>query len=146
MLRGDEPPDQSAHSMNKNGILAVVVVVAAVILIGLWVLRTGQQRAGARQFDCAASPDAPVNLQHSKAAADLVRLTWGPPAAGERPTTYVLEAGTGEGKNDVGTFVAAGSATSMDRPAPPGRYFVRLFARNACGTSPASNEIVVTMP
>ncbi len=132
--------------MNKNGILAVVVVVAAVILIGLWVLRTGQQRAGARQFDCAVSPDAPVNLAHIKAAADLVRLTWGAPANGERPTTYVLEAGTGEGKNDIGTFVAAGSATSMDRPAPPGRYFVRLFARNACGTSPASNEIVVTMP
>ena len=30
----------------------------------------------------------------------------------------------------------------MDRQAPPGRYFVRLFARNACGTSPASNELV----
>ena len=37
-----------------------------------------------------------------------MRLTWAPPAAGERPTTYVLEAGTGEGKNDIGTFVAAG--------------------------------------
>jgi hypothetical protein len=132
--------------MNKNGILAVVVVIAAVLLIGLWVLRTGQQRAGARQFDCAAAPNPPTNLAFTKAAADLVRLTWGPPAAGERPTTFVLEAGTGEGKNDVGTFVAAGNATTMDRQAPPGRYFVRLFARNACGTSPASNEVVVTMP
>ena len=42
--------------------------------------------------------------------------------------------------------IAAGSATTMDRQAPPGQYFVRLFARNACGTSPASNELVVTMP
>ena len=132
--------------MNKNGILAVVVVIAAVILIGLWVLRTGQQRAGARQFDCASAPNAPSTLQFTKAAADLVRLTWAPPTAGERPTTYVLEAGTGQGKNDIGTFVAAGTATTMDRQAPPGQYFVRLFARNACGTSPASNELAITMP
>jgi hypothetical protein len=132
--------------MNKNGILAVVVVIAAVILIGLWVLRTGQQRAGARQFDCAAAPAAPGPLQSQKVAADLVRLTWAAPTAGERPTTFILEAGTGEGKNDIGTFVAAGSATSMDRQAPAGQYFVRLFARNACGTSPASNELVITMP
>ena len=48
--------------MNKNGILSVVIVVSAVILIGLWALRTGQQRAGARQFDCAAAPDAPSEL------------------------------------------------------------------------------------
>jgi hypothetical protein len=132
--------------MNKNGVLAVVVVIAAVILIGLWVLRTGQQRAGARQFDCAAAPSAPEGLQYTKAAADLVRLTWAPPSGGERPTTFILEAGTGQGKNDVGTFVAAGNATSMDRQAPPGQYYVRLFARNACGTSPASNEVVITMP
>jgi hypothetical protein len=132
--------------MNKNGILAVVVVVAAVILIGLWVVRTGQQRAGARQFDCAAPPAAPGPLQAQKVAADQVRLTWTAPTSGERPTTFILEAGTGSGKNDVGTFVAAGTATSMDRQAPPGQYFVRLFARNACGTSPASNELVITMP
>jgi len=132
--------------MNKNGILAVVVVVAAVILIGLWVVRTGQQRAGARQFDCAASPAAPGPLQSQKVAADLVRLTWAAPTSGERATTFILEAGTGSGKNDIGTFVAAGSATSMDRQAPPGQYFVRLFARNACGTSQASNELVITMP
>ena len=75
-----------------------------------------------------------------------MRITWAPASGGERPTTFILEAGTGEGKNDVGTFVAAGTATSMDRQAPPGRYFVRLFARNACGTSPASNEQVITMP
>jgi hypothetical protein len=132
--------------MNKNGILAVVVVVAAVILIGLWVVRTGQQRAGARQFDCAAAPAAPGPLQAQKTAADMVRLNWPAPTTGERPTTFILEAGTAEGKNDVGTFVAAGSATTMDRQAPPGQYYVRLFARNACGTSPASNELVVTMP
>lgn len=132
--------------MNKNGTLAVVVVIAAVLLIGLWVVRTGQRRAGARQFDCAAAPDMPATLHYEKVAADLVRLMWTAPVAGERPTTYVLEAGTGEGKNDIGTFVASGTATSMDRQAPPGQYFVRLFARNACGTSPASNELAITMP
>lgn len=132
--------------MNKNGSLAVVIVVAAVLLIGLWVLRTGQQRAGARQFDCATAPGVPASFAIAKARPDLARLTWLPPTSAEMPTSFVVEVGSATGKNDLGTFVAPGTATSMDREAPPGTYYVRLYARNACGTSPASPEVVVTLP
>ncbi len=132
--------------MNKNGILSVVIVVVAVVLIGAWVLRTGQQRAGARQFDCAAAPAPPSQLAVEKRPDMAVRARWQAPTGAETPTSYVMEAGTEPGKNDVGTFIAPGSATSLDRPGAPGTFYVRVYARNACGTSEPSNELAVTLP
>ncbi len=132
--------------MNKNGILSVVIVVAAVLLIGMWVLRTGQQRAGARQFDCAAAPSAPGQLVVDKLPNLSVKASWQPPTGGEMPTSYVLESGTGPDKNDVGTFIVPGSSTSTERQGAVGTFYVRAYARNACGTSAPSNEVAVTLP
>jgi len=132
--------------MNKNGILSVVIVVAAVILIGMWVLRTGQQRAGARQFDCAAAPAAPSQLAIETRSDISVKATWQAPGGTEVPTSYVLESGTASGKNDIGTFIVPASATVMERPGAPGTFHVRVYARNACGTSAPSNEVAVTLP
>jgi hypothetical protein len=132
--------------MNKNGILSVVIVVSAVLLIGLWALRTGQQRAGARQFDCTSSPDAPSGLTAEKLPNVMARVTWQAPTGAESPTTYVLETGTASGRNDVATFIIPGNATTTDRQGVPGTFFLRVYARNACGTSPASNEVSITLP
>lgn len=131
--------------MNKNGVIAVVVVMAAVLLIGLWVMGSGSQRRAGAQVDCGAPPEAPTSVSHTK-AGDTVNITWAPPNGQERPTTFVIEAGGAPGLNNVGTFVNPGSMTSFQRQAPPGTYYVRVFARNACGTSAASGEMVVTLP
>jgi hypothetical protein len=129
--------------MNKNGVIAVVVVMAAVLLIGLWVMGSGGQRRSGG--DCSTPPEVPTAVNHTK-AGDVVTITWTAPAGTEKPTTYVVEAGGAPGLNNVGTFVHPGASTTFERPAPPGTYYVRVFARNACGTSPASNEIVITVP
>ncbi len=131
--------------MNKNGILSVVIVVSAVILIGLWALRTGQQRAGARQFDCAAAPDAPTDLVAEAIPNTSARMTWKAPVGTETPTTYVLETGSGPGKNDVATFIIPGNTTTTDRAGVPGTFFLRVYARNACGTSSPSNEVSIAL-
>ena len=73
-------------------------------------------------------------------------MHWTAPAGAEPVTTYVIEAGSTPGANNQGTFVTPGTATSFQRQAPAGTYYVRMFARNACGTSPASPEMVVTVP
>ncbi len=132
--------------MNKNGILSVVIVVAAVVLIGMWVLRTGQQRAGSRQFDCAAPPAAPGQLAIEKTPNTSVKASWQAPTGVEMPTSYVIESGSGPGKNDVGTFIVPGSSTTTERQGAPGTFHIRIYARNACGTSDPSNEVVVTLP
>jgi hypothetical protein len=131
--------------MNKNGIVAVVVVITAVVLVGLWVMRSGQTRPGGRDFDCTAPPEAPVNLTYTK-NGDMIDGAWAAPAGANAPTTYVIEAGSKPGLNDQGTYVVAATQTSFGRKTPPGTFFVRVFARNACGTSPASNEVQFSIP
>jgi hypothetical protein len=135
--------------MNKNGIVAVVVVITAVVLVGLWVMRSGQTRPGGRAFDCAAPPAAPRNLTYVKRPTDKgmdVVGTWEAPEGTELPTTFVIEVGSKPGLNDLGTFVVPASQLSYGAPTPPNTYFGRVYARNACGTSPASNEINYTVP
>ena len=131
--------------MNKNGIVAVVVVITAVVLVGLWVMRSGQTRPGGRQFDCAAPPAAPAGLAYTK-SGDMITGAWTAPAGADAPTTYVVEAGSRPGLNDQGTYVVPATQTSFGRPTPVGNYFVRVYARNACGTSPASNEVTFSIP
>ncbi len=131
--------------MNKNGILSVVIVVSAVVLIGLWALRTGRERAGARQFDCAAAPGSPTDLTAEPLPSTSARMTWQAPSGAEMPTTYVLETGSGPGKNDVATFIIAGGTTTTDRAGVPGTFFLRVYARNACGTSAPSNEVSIAL-
>jgi hypothetical protein len=130
--------------MNKNGVIAVVIVVAAVVLIGLWAMRSGQQNASGR-MDCNSAPAAPTGVVAAKNGT-IVTLNWTPPAGNATVSTYVIEAGNAPGTNNVGTFVAPGTAATFQREAPAGTYYARVFARNACGTSAASNEIVVTVP
>jgi hypothetical protein len=128
--------------MNKNGVIAVVVVVASIVLVGLWAMRSGEQ--GPAGADCSAPPSAPTGVRATPLPGKG-RLEWSPPPSGESVTTYIIEAGSGPGANNQGTFVAPSTATSFEREAGPSTYYVRMFARNACGTSPASQEVTVTI-
>ena len=127
--------------MNKNGVIAVVVVVVAIVLVGLWAMRSGQQGSGP---DCASAPGTPQGVTHTLAGR-IVTIVWSPAPATDRVATYLIEATTTRGV-DPTTFVAPGSATSFDRDAPPATYYVHVLARNACGTSAPSSELVVTVP
>jgi hypothetical protein len=67
--------------------------------------------------------------------------------ATSNPATYVIEAGTSVGLANLVNLNLASAATSMAAQAvPPGVYYVRLRAANACGGGPASNELIVTAP
>jgi hypothetical protein len=129
--------------MNKNGVIAVVVVVAAIILVGLWAMRSGEQSVDG--LDCSSPPATPTGVNYTK-AGDVATLHWNAAPASDHVTTFVIEAGSQPGANNQGTFVAPGTATSFQRQAPPGTYYVHIFARNGCGTSPPSQDVVVTVP
>jgi hypothetical protein len=128
--------------MNKNGVIAVVVVVVAIVLVGLWAMQGGEQTLGGE--DCSAPPSAPTGVAGA-AEGNTGRVTWAAPPDGETVSNYIIEAGSTPGANNQGTFVAPGNRTSFEREASAGTYYVRMFARNACGTSPASQEVTVTI-
>jgi hypothetical protein len=128
--------------MNKNGVIAVVVVVISIVLVGLWAMRSGEQ--GLVGEDCSAPPSAPTGVVASS-TGNTGRLTWAAPAPGETITNYIIEAGSTPGSNNQGTFVAPANRTTFEREAGAGTYYVRMFARNACGTSPPSPEVTVVI-
>jgi hypothetical protein len=115
---------------------------------GVYFVRArGQNACGAGP----ASPDALIAVGCSApgAASPLtasvaggeVTLQWHP-AAGA--VDYLVEAGTASGAGNIASIPQTG--TSLVAQAPPGRYFVRVRPRNACGSGWWSNEVVVTVP
>jgi hypothetical protein len=89
-----------------------------------------------------AAPTAPQSLSGS-VSGSRVSLTWRPPAGGGTPQTYLLYAGTSAGATNVANGVAVGNVLSAAGDLPRGRYYIRVRAANAYGTSPESNTISV---
>jgi predicted phage tail protein len=87
------------------------------------------------------APGTPGNMMASVSGLN-VAFQWN--AAAGSPTSYELEAGTASGASNLGTF-PAGLTTQFATAAPPGVYYVRVRARNACGVGPASNEVTVVI-
>lgn len=85
-------------------------------------------------------PAAPAGLTRSGAGTTVV-LNW-TGAAGA--SSYRVEAGSSPGLANLAA-IDLGQALSLSTGAPPGQYFVRVRALNACGLGPPSNEVVVTV-
>jgi hypothetical protein len=93
---------------------------------------------------CLAPPAAPTGLAATVVGL-AVTLAFTPGSGGCPATNYVLQAGSAPGLGDI-TVVHLGSVTGLSTLAPPGVYYVRVFAQNIIGTSGPSNEIVVRVP
>lgn len=92
---------------------------------------------GAPALPCAPSgTPSPFSVSQS---GRFVVLGW---AGVLGATEYVVEAGSAAGATDL-LVAPVGAVTSVSTTAPPGTYFVRVRARNSCGTTDASNEVTV---
>jgi hypothetical protein len=91
---------------------------------------------------CSAPPGAPSQFVLMSNSRHTLVLFWRP--ASDVPTEYVVESGTAPGmSNFPDRPVRTGLSTLTIYPVPPGTYFGRVRAKNACGVSPPSNEIRV---
>jgi hypothetical protein len=89
-----------------------------------------------------SSPDVPSGLG-AAVNGSTVTLTWigvtGAPA-------YVIEAGSSPGLSNLANFETPSPATSYTAfSVGAGSYYVRVKSRNSCGTSGASNEVLLTV-
>jgi hypothetical protein len=90
-------------------------------------------------------PLAPQSLIAS-VTGRAVTLYWAQPDSGSTANTQRVVAGSAPGLDDLAIIEAPGPATSFTTTAPPGMYYVKVFALNACGSSPYSNEVPVAVP
>lgn len=90
---------------------------------------------------CVAGPPPPTP-QPVVVNGATIALSW-QPSPGAGTTSYTVQAGTAEGRADLGTVpLGASSLLTVDN-VPAGVYFVRATAANACGfTSPSSDSVV----
>jgi Fibronectin type III domain len=88
---------------------------------------------------CSGAPSAPGGMSVS-VSGTLVNVAWAPSSGGV--SSYVVHAGATPGSTSISVPVAG---TSISAHAPPGTYYLRTAAVNACGVSGLSGEIVATV-
>ena len=89
------------------------------------------------------SPSAPTDFRFSVSGRS-VTLAWNAPLSGS-PVNYLVEAGSQPTLANL-LVAAVGAETTVGTSAPPGTYYVRIRAQNACGTSVPSNEQIILVP
>jgi len=87
------------------------------------------------------TPTAPLNLRAIIRGGEAF-IFWAPSGAGA-VTGYTLQAGVASGQT-FAQFPTPG--TTINTVQSSGTYYLRVVANSACGSSPASNEIVVSFP
>jgi hypothetical protein len=94
---------------------------------------------------CAGAPGAPGGLAVVSVSGGTVVLSWN--AASGSPTTYIVEAGSVPGLTNLANSDLGGTATRFTASGVGrGTYYVRVRAKNNCGTGAASNEVLLTVP
>jgi hypothetical protein len=97
----------------------------------------------ALRVGCTAAPSPPTRLAASLSGL-AVTLTWqASPFASV--TRYVIEAGSAAGLANLARLAVSGLETTFTTDAPPGTYFVRVRAGNACGLSPSTTDVSLTV-
>lgn len=91
---------------------------------------------------CTVPPGVPVSLQAAIAGPN-VTLNWLKGTG--NVARYILEAGSGPGLRNQAIATIPAPSTTFSAVAPPGTYFIRVRAANACGTSDPSGEIFINV-
>ena len=92
---------------------------------------------------CTGAPGAPFGLSTVSVSGSTLVLAWNGAAGG--PTSYVVEAGSGPGQVNLANSDLGLTTSLTATGVGVGTYYVRIRAKNPCGSGPASNEIVLVV-
>jgi hypothetical protein len=98
-------------------------------------------QAGRPARGACVPPAAPTGLT-VHVDFTTVTLRWNPSGSA---TSYVIEVGSSAGQTDRLVTDTGAASTTFTKTVPPGLYYVRVRARNRCGTSDPSGEITVPL-
>jgi glucose/arabinose dehydrogenase len=91
---------------------------------------------------CTGPPPAPTGFTYTTSGLSVL-LTW---SASANLTSLIVNVGSSPGASNLAIATLAPNAVELAATAPPGTYYVRLRAANGCGSTPAANELVITVP
>ena len=122
------------------------VLVVAIVLVSLYIVaRSDRHRPTTVALDCTAPPPPVEGLQatvdHTGAS-----LRWQLAPDPQVVTSYTVEAGATQGANDQLVLPVASGIDRVVVALPQGASYVRVIARNYCGTSPSSEELRLVVP
>ncbi len=123
----------TSETRRRRALVAAVFAIAGSAFVG--------PPSALAQTPCAA-PSPPTAVA-ATVSGTFVVLTWTPPAG--KPLDYAVEAGSSPGTSNISVSEVVHPATEFTASAPPGTYYVRVRARNACGLGQPSREIVVVV-
>lgn len=86
-------------------------------------------------------PGAPQGFVAS-ANGLVASLSWTAPATGGGVTDYLIEAGSHQGASNLATLPVGPTVTNYSVTGPAGTYFVRVRARNGCGSTASQDEVI----
>lgn len=89
-------------------------------------------------------PAAPTDVTAIMRLGTWLFMAWNP-GSGGAPTNYVVHAAASPGGAPIAVLNTSGAYLNVS-PVPTGTYYVRVYAQSPCGTSPASEEIMVVAP
>ncbi|MBZ5555730.1 MAG: hypothetical protein LAO77_00500 [Acidobacteriia bacterium] len=89
---------------------------------------------------CSAPPSAPI--LGAIVNGSTVTLSWTAPSGA---TSFVLEAGSATGLTNLANADVGGAPSYAATGVGAGTYYVRVRAKNACGTGSPSNETIVNV-
>jgi hypothetical protein len=89
-------------------------------------------------------PGTPTNFNFSLNGR-VVTMHWSAPSAGGTLDVYIIEAGSAAGLADLFSGPTGSTVPVVVVEAPPGNFFVRVRAQNACGLSGPSNERLIVV-
>ena len=135
-----------------NGAVGAGTVVTGAVPPGTYFLRVLAQGAGGTSAPsnetsvsvgaACTTPSAPV-LSGSR-SGNVVTIAWSTPSGGP-VTGYTVVAGSTAGASNVFNG-SVGLTNTVSASVASGPYFIRVVANAACGSGPASNEVLVSVP
>ena len=95
--------------------------------------------------NCTAPPPAPTDVR-ATVAGGQVTVQWGLPSTSDGPTAFSIEVGSGPGLADLLIVpIFDYRQRSLTGGGPSATYYIRMKSHNGCGSSGASNEIVLVL-
>lgn len=125
--------------------LSSLVTALVVVAIVFWVARSNRFRPASFELDCTGPPRPPEAVE---AIVDItgVMIRWQLDPDPQISTSYIVQAGTAAGASDRLLLPVPRGVHRVSYPLNRGTAFIRVLARNYCGTSRPSREVQVVVP